>query len=100
MEEYRKTSFLMELVPDIYQFLKGLKPIALIYAVVMGVMITLSLFFQWSFIEFFIEIMMGWNVPPYLLRYDSFSFHQPNYMKQIDEDGALKQGIIVRPSYN
>ena len=62
MEEYRKTSFLMELVPDIYQFLKGLKPIALIYAVVMGVMITLSLFFQWSFIEFFIEIMMGWTL--------------------------------------
>lgn len=62
MDEYRKTSFLMELAPDTYQFLKGLKPIALLYALVLAVMIVLSMFFQWGFIKFFIDIMMGWTL--------------------------------------
>ncbi|MCM1139095.1 MAG: hypothetical protein NC453_11055 [Muribaculum sp.] len=62
MDEYRKTSFLMELAPDTYQFLKGLKPIALLYALVLAVMIALSMFFQWSVIKFFIDCMMGWTL--------------------------------------
>lgn len=60
--EYRKTSFLKELVPDTYQFLKGLKPIASLYAVVLCIMVVLSLFRQWSFIKFFIDCMMGWTL--------------------------------------
>ncbi len=60
--EYRKTSFLKELVPDTYQFLTGLKPIASLYAVVLCIMVVLSLFLQWSFIKFFIDCMMGWTL--------------------------------------
>lgn len=52
----------MEMAPDIYQFLRGLKPIALLYALVLVVMIVLSMFFQWSFIKFFIDCMMGWSL--------------------------------------
>lgn len=62
MNEYRKTSFLMELAPDTYQFLKGLKPIALLYALVLVTMIMLSMFFQWIVIKFFIDCMMGWTL--------------------------------------
>lgn len=62
MEEFRRTSFLMELIPDTYQFLKGLKPIALLYALVLGLMFILSMFFQWSFIKFFLDCMMGWTL--------------------------------------
>lgn len=60
--EYRKTSFLKELGSDTYQFLKGLKPIASLYAVVLCIMVVLSLFQQWSFIKFFIDCMMGWTL--------------------------------------
>lgn len=62
MGEFRRTSFLMELVPDTYQFLKDLKPIALLYAWVLGLMVILSMFFQWSFIKFFLDCMMGWTL--------------------------------------
>jgi len=48
----------MELAPDTYQFLKDLKPIALLYALVLGLMVILSMFFQWSFIKFFLDCMM------------------------------------------
>lgn len=62
MEEYGKTSFLKELAPDAYRFLSGLKPIALIYALVLGLMIVLSLFLQWGFIKFFLDSLMGWTL--------------------------------------
>lgn len=52
----------MELAPDTYQFLKDLKPIALLYALVLGLMVILSMFFQWSFIKFFLDCMMGWTL--------------------------------------
>ncbi len=60
--EYRTTSFLKELVPDTYQFLKSLRPIALLYAVVLCIMVVLSLFLQCGFIKFFIDCMMGWTL--------------------------------------
>ena len=59
--EYRKTSFLMELCPDVYEFLSGLKPIAAFYALLLAVIIVFSLFFQNGFIKFFIDCMMGWT---------------------------------------
>lgn len=52
----------MELAPDTYQFLKDLKPIALLYALFLGLMVILSMFFQWSFIKFFLDCMMGWTL--------------------------------------
>lgn len=62
MEEYRKISFLMELTPNIYRYLKGLKTVALLYATFLGVMVVLSLFLQCGFIKFFIDCMMGWTL--------------------------------------
>lgn len=60
--EYRKTSFLAQIAPDGYQFLSELKPFALIYAGVLSIVIVLSLYFKWSLINFFIDILMGWSI--------------------------------------
>ncbi len=52
----------MELAPDVYQFLKNLKPIALVYAAVLSIVIILSIFFQWKIIKIFIDSLMGWTL--------------------------------------
>lgn len=62
MENSTKTSFLMELFPEAYEFLKDIRIYALAYAGLLALMITLSYFFQWGLVRFFLNIMMGWSV--------------------------------------
>ena len=57
-----KSSFLKELGPNTYETLSNWKPIALIYAIILLIFVLLSFFFQWSFIKFFIDLMMGWTL--------------------------------------
>ncbi len=62
MKECKTTSFLKRLSPETYYFLQFLKPAALWYGVLLGVMALLSVFFQSSIIAYFLNIMMGWSI--------------------------------------
>ena len=57
-----RSSFLRDLAPSTYDTLSDWKPIALIYAAVLLIFVILSFFFQWSFIKFFIDLLMGWTL--------------------------------------
>lgn len=60
--EYRRTSFLAEITPEIYSTLSKLKPYVPIYLGVLAIAVLLSLFVQWSIVEYFIDCMMGWTL--------------------------------------
>lgn len=62
--EYRETSFLADIFGDIYEFLRALKPGILIYTSVLALAFVLSMFFQSSIIQFFIDSLMGWTLLP------------------------------------
>lgn len=57
-----KSSFLKDLAPETYCTLSDWKGLALIYSAVLLLFFLLSLFLQWSFIKFFIDILMGWTL--------------------------------------
>lgn len=61
-KENGKTSFLESIAPEPYDFLRNLKTIALIYAVILVIFFVLSLHFYNAFIKYFINIMMGWTI--------------------------------------
>lgn len=58
-----QSSFLRSLGPSTYDFLSDAKPFALLYALILAIFIALSLYYKWSFINFFISLMMGWTIP-------------------------------------
>lgn len=57
-----KSSFLKDLAPETYCTLSDWKRLALIYGAVLLLFFLLSLFLQWSFIKFFIDVLMGWTL--------------------------------------
>lgn len=57
-----RSSYLQSKAPDLYRKLCKLAPITLIYAIVLVIVFGLSLVFQWSVLQFFIDIMMGWTL--------------------------------------
>lgn len=64
--EKRKSSFLTDLVPDVYDFANTTKPFALIYASVLSVFFVLSTLFHSTIIKYFIDFMVGWTIPSLL----------------------------------
>lgn len=63
MENFYRHSYLKGLFgQSLYYILSDLKPIALVYAIVLLLFVALSFFFQSSFIEFFINHLMGWTI--------------------------------------
>ena len=66
-QEGCKSSFLKELIPDVYDLVIVIRPFIFIYASLLLIFFVLSYFFHSSIIKYFIDIMMGWTIPSLLL---------------------------------